>query len=459
MSQSFSVLQWPELEQVLFGFCLEIRQTGAAFRKNKQAEDQEVLNRISALMWQKAAPDSWDAAVADAFVSLLLTVLQQQLGRVDQNDSAIVAKIRRQIDIACSLVASLPQVANITRLRVSGLWTRSRLLTGLPAEDPAEWIVGLVEAMSVLGLDGEAVRNQSKAQYVMRASNLLQAGLLPEPAVNITREWCAELIALPEFRGFLKAAANTLSVGIPKTDEQAGPGVQGPITAMPQTFAPGMLRVPEALSDEAASELRNTILFQLYAQSGVPNSTLSEQTKKQVNELLPATPAERMNTTFYYAGVNLWKGYWTTGDAQILEIVRSIGQYLCAAYAAQTPPHDRDKSNAVQLWIAAQLPEFLLTCEIKQLVEAVNQLCRHIKTRVNDLAIKETIIEAFAGYCRRLQTEGQGEDKVDLLKEYGPDLRQIHGEYDSRTGEMAAKPWITKSREDEQAACDFLFPS
>jgi hypothetical protein len=223
MSQSFSVLQWPELEQVLFSFCLGIRQAAAAFRKNKQAEDQEVLNRISALMWQKAAPDSWDAAVADPFVSLLLTVLQQQLGRVDQNDPAIVANIRRQIDIACSLISNLPQVADITRLRVSGLWTRSRLLTGLPAEDPAEWISGLVDAMSVLGLDGEAVRNQTRAQYVMRASNLLQAGLLPESAVNVAREWCGDLIALPEYRGLLRAAANTLSVEIPTTDEQAGP--------------------------------------------------------------------------------------------------------------------------------------------------------------------------------------------------------------------------------------------
>jgi hypothetical protein len=454
----FSILQSFELAQALPSFCLEIRRAAALLRKNKQTEDQQILNRISPLILQKAAPESWDASIADPFLYLALTVLQQQLGRIDQNDQAGVANLRRQVDIACSLVAKLPQVAEATRLRISGLWTRLLLLTGLLPQEPEDWLARLVDGMSVLGLDEEALRNQTKAQYVMRASKLVYDGSLLESA-DVARTWCRDLLALPEFRGLLKPAASTLKVEVPAADDEVAPAIQPPIAQAPSTTSSGMLQVPDSLSEPAASELRNTILFQLYAQSGVPDSPLSEQTKRQVNELLPETPAEQMNTTFYYAGVDLWKGYWTSGNAELLEIVRPIARHLFAAGASEAPPKERDKSNAVQLWIAAQLPEFLLTCEIKQLVEAVNQLCRHIKARVNDFAVKQTIIEAFAGHCRRLQAEGQTDERAELLKEYGPDLRMIHGEYDSKTSAMSTKPWIIKLRQDEQAAWDYLFPS
>jgi len=453
----FSLLKWPELEQALPGFWFEIRGAATVLRKDKQAEDQQLLNRISALMWQKTPPESWEVTVADSFISLIVTVLHRQMARIGQNDGASVVNIQHQADLACSLAASLPQVPELARVRVAGLWSRSRLFTESPSEDPGKWLAEVVDSMNPLGLNEEAVRNHTKAQYVMRASALFHDGMLPEPVVNVAREWCSNLAGIPEFRGLIKAAAGTLKVEIPPSGELAPPAIRpiAPITQPSQSI----FAVPDWLSDEATSELRKTVLFQLYAQSGVPDSLLSDQTKRQVNDILPNSRAEQIDRTFYYAGFDLWKGYWTTGKVDLLEIVRHIAHYLYTGHASEVPPNDRDKSNAVQLWVAAQLPELLLTCGIKQLVEGVDQLCRQIKTRVNDFALKEIIIQAFAGYCRHLDAEEHPDEKPEVLKEYGTDLRKIHEEYDRRTRGMERKPWITKSRQDELSAWDYLFPS
>ena len=455
MALSATLLEETALQPLLMRFCLDVRRLASIHRKSTQPNDQQLLNQISAFVARKIPIAEWDGQLTGQFLAMCDAVLEAEHStKSGLIDASAAEDARRTADIACSIAAAASlSVPMATRARLCRWWTRSRLANTWAHERAQCFVDEAVGILDILRLENEAVERHVKAAFVVQTARALRDGheVLPD-LVECSRTWCRELLMHADVAQLLTEPAGILGVELPPASPSPDEHVAVNGT---QATPDDLLDAPEPFSDAEMSDARDTILLSLYALAGQPKSPLTAHNKSKVNALLPDAPIPIVTEAFYQVALDVWKGYWSTGDIELLALVREIARYLYTAHSDDSGA-EYDRSNSLGLWICARCPEWLLTYDTEELSNEIRRLCLHLSCRLGELAIKETIIESFVGECRRREREGRAEARDALIAECGPDLRKVHRTFEFKLAATRSTPWTRRSRDDEMTAWEYL---
>jgi hypothetical protein len=110
------------------------------------------------------------------------------------------------------------------------------------------------------------------------------------------------------------------------------------------------------------------------------------------------------------------------------------------------------RASGLHIWMNTQLPELIHTCSIPAILEDAAKCTARLGIILFGHRIRQGIVEAFAGECRRLEQEGKASQRQSLLLDNEGGLRAIHAAFESSRVSQAA-------RDDERAAWTYLFPT
>lgn len=453
-----TLLTWLDADQVqkaLPRYCLAMRQWLGG-RRETRGENKRLISDVMRLVATETAIAGWDIKTLDQFVLLGFSMVTDEIQHAPASGSdtgSFFEELRERAQLLCNIAATHPDVPATTKGRLCGLWVHTQLEPKVEVTDLERFASAASTALEPIGIPEQARIDHVKAQLILRFSRpLARDQAASGPRLQQITEWCEDLVHKPELHQLVKGAARTLGVDLPEA-------VSPPRTSSPHRVdvPPTIMVIPTGFSDTELATARDTILIQLLAHASLADSHLSDETKNQVDVLMPDTPSARLQSTFYFAAGDLWKGYWTTGSLKLLQTVRDIARFLYSLASLQSV-QDHRQSNNLHLRVASQLPDLLLTCEIPDLIIDASRLFPKENCRLTELALNESIVEAFAGICRRLETDGDTAEREDLLREYRTSLQTVHNEYEKNARAMPASAWIEKARSDEQNAWESLFP-
>ena len=436
----------------------------------KRAANKKVLDEALTVIDRGLPIAQWESSFCSRFLNMVCNLGRQDAQKLSATEGADAEKIqaiKNRADWACSFaVATVNQVDGPAKEQACGLWFMSRIVAELP-KDPENFIRDAVKMLAPVGLPEAELVRQAKAQVVMNIARRTNANDDAVPLIETARAWCRELVALPQFNRFLSRAAGNLGIEIPilerpaVSEQKSSKEPESDLTASdssqpstkdgePRTKEPQVWKSPEAGTEKEAREEFQRCLLKLLALSRESNSPLTPFTAGQISkDLKPNSEFARWAAPLHFATRDLWKAYWSRGDKLSLELARRLA-LLSYRGATIWGTQDRERANALHLWMCTRLPEFIRTCDLAILLEDASLLCANLKCGPGDLQLREGVVEAHAGECRCLRAAGETDDAATLLRENADSLKLIHDDYRQRTG--------GKPREDELNAWAYLFP-
>jgi hypothetical protein len=467
-SLSFTLIPSNELQDSLAPKYFEFDRLADVHRTANRAANKKVLSDAMTVISQELPLAQWEPSLCGRFLKMACLLARHEATEVlkeDGADAGAVQAVRDRADWLCSFaVAAGGQLDAPAREQACGVWVLSQLAAGLP-EQPEQFVQEAVTALAPVGLPEADLAHQARAQLVLHAHRRLStgrdAGALVEPA----RAWCRELVLLPQFNGFLARAAATLGVEVPKlerpADNQRPPGVtptppekeeaeqQPEPAADARAREPRFFTTPEPATDKDVQQEFQRCLLKLLAVSREQNSPLTPMTARQIaTTLRPDSDFAKWSTPVHFAARDLWKAYWSRGDEGSLELARRLA-LLQFRGASLVRGQERERAHALHLWMCTRLPELITTCDLDLLVEDAALLWSSLGCRDGDLQLREGMVEAHAGQCRRMRADGDAEGADTLVRDNADALKRVHEEY----LQSARAP-----SEDEFVAWEYLFP-
>jgi hypothetical protein len=418
------------------------------YREVNRENNKKLLEQIAVLISKKFPLNQWPPELCNRFLLMACAVARDAIEEIESLksvDTEVIQAIIERADWLCNFTVAVSNQVDVkTKSQVCGLWIMSRLAAGVSFANEMEFVESAVSALTPVGVPKDELVNQVKAQVVMHVSKQVAYGQPVSFSVEIVRQWCQEL--LPQYK-FLSKAASTLGILLKKPVVELSSETPQ-IKSQEDINKPRIWRIPELIPQSRLKPELQSLLSKINERK----TLLSLRTATQLGDLTPDSEISVYSRVLYFAARDLWKAYWSQGDRDSLELASRISLFLYSVLTLQGG-EERDRSHVLHLWMNTQLPTLIHTCNLWDLLEDATRLYSSLKCLPGDLTLREGIIEAYAGECRWLETQGDLEGCEALLRDNSEVLRQIHNEYCQKAGEISERP-----SEDEDAAWKYLLP-
>lgn len=440
----------------------ELAKLAEVHRDAKTALNKKVLEEAMAVISQEVPIAQWSAEFSSRFLRMSCYLARLEVTRVEalaKPDTDALEAVNGLADWLCSIgVAARDELDRQVREQVCRLWVMTRLAGGVP-DDLEGFVAEATTLLAPVGLSETERGAQVRAQVVMTVSKRLEKGTRIDAQVETARAWCRELVTVPQLNRLLSRVASTLGVEVPRIDEQGAEGAEPPQPPGPPAVAPPVddagpkeprfWKAPELGTERAVQPEYQRCLLKLLALAREPNSALSKPTATRIStDLSPDADFGRWSLAVHHAARDLWAAFGDRGDPAALELARRLAllRYRGAVVAGQE--RERDRSQALHLWMCTQLPDLIRTCDLAPLLEDAARLWGVLKCAPGDRHLRAGIVQAHAGECRRLRASGDEEGAATLLRENADQLRRVHEDF------LAGG----KPSEEEGNAWEYLFP-
>lgn len=430
-------------------------------RSSDRANNEKLLGEIISLISRELSIPEWPAQIASRFLAMGCALARDAMIHTTSTpmENDVLKGLQDRADWLCSFAKFASQADIRPRAQACGVWIMSRLINEPLLEEPAEFISTSVTLLSPLGVPEDDLIDQVKTQIVLRSTRQNVSNKPPDIPIETARQWCQELLLRPQVRNLLFGAAKTLSVEIPTTPRQYEPKEVGSDASFDKSTEkrarenqaerkkPRIWPVPSVIPQGDLTQELQRCLIDLMACSNSPDSPVSGRTATQLSRLNPASSFKTAGPILSYAARDLWIAYSTHGDQTFLDLVNRVSLFLYNG-AVFWGAEKWIFSSILHLWMNAQLPTLVRTCDLHDILEDAANLYAFANCTPSDLKLRQGIIEAHAGVCHNLDIEGDKDARESLLRDNAAQLRRIHEEYQQKA--------VGRPSEDEVNAWDYL---
>src|ERR1019366_1669465 len=315
-----------------------------------------------------------------------------------------------------------------TRFEALELWAYGRSLQWDRDKAPDLAIQLLRDETVGLEFSGALLVTFLKMGFIEAVATILAREYsLSETTLNTTRTWCEEILAEGQYSEQLSAAAAQLGVQRPVSVEAT--------KKAPATLASALMiwKIPAETTRQALQIELEDLLVELRFLLRHKSDALTERTTEQVRSLVPELDSADIQTRLSFAGQNLWDTFASKGDSAALTLSRRLFLFLVQR-TNHFEVNERHRSATYHWWMNSQLPELLHTCALPDIFKEGLMFYEVAKINRRDFLLREGLVEAMAGECRRLELAGEKEERKSFLQEHTSALKQIHLEYVRLTG-------------------------